>query len=446
MLIKHGKLDFAIGVSWHLSQDKNDVRALLKEHSNQSKLTVNIDGNTWVAFGNDTAAYAAALVIAQIYPDIIIAEQLENNKVWLCAINKGAPAPGRDIIIDAGEMRELIMEWMNYFPASMVYGDIEGSRGTSAELWEIILAAIDQKQIDKKQLSSFKLQLGLSPKRVKKTMFIIVAVIVFGMPMWYLLKPTAVSIVQAQQREEQKRQQEVLRLAEIEKQKQIALQVKEMKAKIVAIKNNIVAAQHASYLDSWLGHYKSLPTSFRGYKPVTVKCTASTCDTVWRAMGKTLAADRSKLPGHQSAPAKSPQQPIVTNNLGDFSEEIVSDVLLQKIGATCNTRAFMPYKMLRPQLIDAMGTSKSTFTMASPVPVTVTGVPAGGVPDEIVTYKGEMQIQVNGFSAMNEIRSAADIFNHFCQFGLAVEWHDITILPQLNGDSITAKIDYYISN
>ena len=153
--VKRGKLSFLVGMDWELAQDKGDAKALLKQAGKKARIELKPSGEDRIWFGYAERAQrglAGAAVVAEVLGDVIVAAPLEDGQVWLCATSQGMPIPTKDVVIDADHVRATLLEWMSYYPAASIFGDVNGSIGSAEEMWGRIESAIASGELGKRRL------------------------------------------------------------------------------------------------------------------------------------------------------------------------------------------------------------------------------------------------------------------------------------------------------
>lgn len=465
MQVNHGKFNFLLGVSWHLPQDKKDIKALIGQRPGQSRVVVKAGESTWVGFDDERkSGVAAALVIASLYPDILLAERLPDDRYWLCVIHQGMPAPGRDIIVGADEAHSALFELVTFFPAARVFGDIEGSQGAVSEVWDQVLAAISGKEISPKKLR----ECSLKTVRTRRELVVIaagaLAVVAVAGAAWMVFKPKPPSPLELQNQKINDSQSQAQSKAERDRLDAIAASVKAYKDQLAAMGARIDQAKGQSFLPSWLKLFRSLPLSIDGYRPTNMTCTQRTCQIEWRGMVGALALDKFALEartgalprGAGAAPttaAPGGPAPVVqlSNSMGDYGtllEYSVEPVQRQAGQFVPSGVAATSFELLRARLLDLntdLTHGKSQIQIAAPKPLTVAGVPQAQLPDALVAHVADLHLSVNGPGASHDLLHIDEqITRQLAGQGVALQWSRMVLMGSAGSDSIVADGEIYL--
>lgn len=453
MLVKRGKREFIIGAAWHMSQDKTDLKELVNAHEGEPRVMLNANGAAWVGFHKESRkpAIAAALVFAAVFPDLIVIEQLPDDRFWVCAIHQGMPAPGRDLIVEANEVRGVVMDWMQFFPSAPIYGELEGAHSSSEAAWDRVLEAIASKEITAKQLRSFRIERVMSTKEVVRLVLILLVFGSIGGGAWYFLgsgkgQDNAADMAN--------------RAAQEAKQKEIARLVDEHKNRVLALRREVDSVRNIDALDAWLDLYRAQPLSKSGYQPYSVKCNLTPlsdkhpCVIEWRGQdgvrsGDRFALDETRAGAQVQASPGEPVSPLATQTgaEADFSYTVnhlvaQTEKALQyaPAGSTRNI------SRIRAVLIDdgkaVAGVAPSIGQFSA---MTVPGVPDANLPDATVAYKAEISLSASGWRALSDIElTAARLMNSAAGLGLVVGWRELSISSTSKTDGIRAVADVYL--
>lgn len=453
MLVKRGKRDFIIGAAWHMSQDKADLKELVNAHEGEPRVMLNANGAVWVGFHKESRkpAIAAALVFASVFPDLIVIEQLPDDRFWVCAIHQGMPAPGRDLIVEANEVRGVVMDWMQFFPSAPIYGELEGAHSSSEAAWDRVLEAIASKEVSAKQLRSFRIERVMSTKEVVRLAIILLAFGSIGGGVWYFLgadkgQDNAADLAN--------------RAAQEAKQKEIARLVDEHKNRVLALRQEVDSVRNVDALDAWLALYRAQPISKGGYQPYAVKCNIAAlsdkhpCTIEWRGQDGVRSSDRFALDATRvgpqvQAPPSEQVSPLATQTGADADYSYTVNHLVPQTEKTLQyapAGSFRNIARIRAVLIDdaraAAGVAPSIGPFAA---MTVPGVPDANLPDATVAYKAEVSLAASGWRALSEIElTASRLMNSAAGLGLVVGWREVSISSTSKTDGIRAVADVYL--
>lgn len=125
----------AIGLDWHvlpgLSSVGNEKEALSKQLGIKIGASVTSENTdtTVVGFSSERrpgALCGAAWLAKSVGSNsVVLAEPLENNKVWLCAIRAGTPVQNLDVVIPVHELQERLLDFVGSGQDVRIYSTIE---------------------------------------------------------------------------------------------------------------------------------------------------------------------------------------------------------------------------------------------------------------------------------------------------------------------------------
>lgn len=482
MLHKRGKFNFLLGVQWHVPQDKADLKTLLSSYPGQSRAVVTLSGETWVGFdeGRDVGI-AGALAIAQVFPDLILAERLSDDQYWLCVTHNGKPVQGRDMISSVDDMRSILYEWTNFFPSATVYGDLEGSIGSADEVWERVLGAISGKEISSKRIAEFKLKTVLNRGERLVAFGAAIGLAMLIATAWFVFKPKPLTAEEMGQQMQSAAEIAAKLKAEQERLAAIAARVKLHKEQVATLQTRIERARSETSLDGWIGSYRKLPLSLHGYKPINMSCTIQVCQVQWGGSGnnfglriedkysiglQTGAVDKNvPLPAVAASAAASaalappPPAPVaaptfvLNNTNGDYG--VVLDYLVQpvkrpivKAQEVSSDLSAHGLDLLRARLLDLAAmkyAGRLQLTLSAPAPLSIPGVPEANVPDALLAYVMDLSVNVNGSSARVDLVSLdREITERLAPLGVVLSWNDMALLGATSAESINARASLYL--
>lgn len=487
MLIKRGKYDFLIGASWHMSQDKTDLKELMAANAGKSRVMLMANEAAWVGFDPDgkNPAIAAALAFAAVFPDLLVVEHMPDDRFWLCAIHQGMPAPGRDQVVDAAEVRGILLDWISYFPTAAIYGDVEGALGSADAAWQRVLEAIKSKEITSQQLRNFRVKRVLTKLDYIKIFSAIGVLLGLGLGSWYMTSATneAETAAQRAAREEQEA-----------KEREIARRVEAHKAQLVAMRAEVDQMKGKDTLTSWLNFFVRQPYQIKGYAPTILMCSVpspvavvpsavpgqaapgmtgavldtvggapaaslaatTNCEVEWQASGNVglLAGDRFALDETVAKDgATLPQSKQVIPQVGAPEDNlrkvrhVVADIPLQGV-AYAPPATERSIERVRAALIDAVriGSGATIDPVVSiTVPMVVPGVPDAQLPNVTVAHRGEFNLIVNGSRAIFDMKYVnRKLTQRAAEMGVYLRWTSLKVHSSLKSDSITAKAEYFV--
>lgn len=459
MLIKKGKYDFLIGASWHMSQDKSDLKELMLSHEGKARVMLMANEAAWVGFDAECKkpAIAAALAFAAVFPDLLIVEHLSEDRVWLCAINKGMPAPGRDLIVESKEARPILLDWIGYFPSAAIYGDVEGASGSAETAWLRVVEAIRTKEISSKQLRNFRFRRVLSKVDLLKIVAAVVLIAGLGGGGWYMVFSSNEAETAAQR---------TAREAQEAREREIARLVEEHKTQLIAMRAEVDQMKGRDSLRSWLNFFARQPYVLRGYRPALVTCTAvpvvsqpglgkNPCEVEW-VVGESLGlrvTDRflldqtsndvptAPLQGSQIQPQAGPLEDFV-RRVRHSVDDLPADVSYAPAGTETSV------ERIRAELMDAVRQATAQtmeVSVSVTTPMVVPGVPDAQIPNVTVAHKGNLTVSANGSRALFDVLHAnRSLLVKAAGMGVFVKWASVKVHSTRNSDSVSASADFIV--
>lgn len=294
---------FAIGLDWSLYENK----ALAQRSAVESAAIAgkgrsrtcgrSIHDNRFVQgigyFEADQVAltkqklYGAALVIAEVYPSFIVYHELSDESVWFCAASNGEPLHSYDLITS----RRQALQNFNDLHTTLQGVVVLGTHPVAVRTVEDLLEA----QRHAKQLPKAALLQAPPGKYILPLMIVTLIMLVLGGG--WIVYDRVVKAPSAG--EEQARlaamqlliDQEAARLAEVERQKKLAL---------------VISAQREQGLDApsplaqwgvWRSFLSAIPPNVNGWSPAALDCLPARCTVSWRRGRAALPSSASTLPG-----------------------------------------------------------------------------------------------------------------------------------------------------
>ena len=311
--VKRGKQAFLVGMDWELAQDKNDAKMLLKQAGKRSRIALKPAGDerTWFGYAERTqSGLAGAAVVAEVFGDVIVAVPLQDDQVWLCATSQNMPIPSKDVVIHNDLVRSTLLEWMSYYPAASIYGDVNGAVGSVDEVWERIEGAMASGELPKRQLKRLQVIKPVSG-RDQLIVFSVFALFLGAVGGWYFFL-----------REKPMSEAELARRRANGQAAQAAASLRKSKEAPIYAHFDAIAKRYAFWKDElqkdampWVQQVDALPVFSHGYTAASGECVAGGCTVRWQMRGPLPSmADRLKLDGFVvPADAKSAQDAAPTS-------------------------------------------------------------------------------------------------------------------------------------
>lgn len=394
-IVTRGKMHFAVGLSWHIAQDKNDARHILKEEgAGGMRVAIQPDGDDRIWYGLcerlPHEGYAAAAIAAAIFPEVIIATPISDGRVWLCAIAEGMPLPTKDIICDESHWKDELLEWTSLLPSAMIYGDVNGAIGTDEDFWlEVETATASGGMISAKQLRRTRLKRDLTRQELGKIavgVLIFVGLVLGGWQAFSVLSKTEVitEVVANQvQGFDESKQKEKERKRRIEQ----------------AISAHFINAG-AAYADlekaltinprPWVSLAMGLPSAINGYRPEKISCSGKACEVTWAAINPQLTnnLDKFSLPGIDPASLLSGGVPV--------SRFDVEEATLMRRTSSSYPPPEGDPEMLKAKILDYFNVDGLSIAVDDIRDVIIPGVPEAGIGDYIAGKTGRVRMVFSG--------------------------------------------------
>lgn len=396
-IVTRGKRHFAVGLHWHIAQDKADARRMLKEEGGGGmRVSLQSDGDDRIWFGMSTRlaheAYAAAAMAAAVFPNVIAAIPLGDGNVWLCATSDGMPLPTKDVICDEQGWWAELHDWMSLFPSATIYGEVNGALGSAEEFWQELERAIEgDSLLTAKQLRQMKLKRTFTPADVAKGLAALSLAAGMAFGAWHLAQLlTKVEVVpevikqapvfdNSQQKEEERR-------------KQLESAIAAHHGQAIAMHQGLRSALSQSP-EPWIAFAMKLPAYSNGYKPERVSCEQQGCVLTWTAKNPRFVreTDKFELPGidRQSIAGGSGTTP--TSRFDVAQAQINRSVAYQDLDNLDNA-------LLRARLQDEFKVAGVSVTIEPVQDVVVAGVIEAGLPDRIVAKTANIRMVFTGIN------------------------------------------------
>ena len=169
-VLAFGQYHLVLGVNWSL---KTPVEA--KEEAKKATtflIRKSPDGNTAsLATVENVGSKSAKLIpagalIGILYPEAIVFHPLGDDKVWLCAISRGMPLPGMDVITTQEEAKKQVQMLVRTASGSLI-GALTGAAASFDQVLSTAEERIKSKLITKKDVAEITFQRsGISIKTV----------------------------------------------------------------------------------------------------------------------------------------------------------------------------------------------------------------------------------------------------------------------------------------
>lgn len=301
MRVKIGKWSVAFGLDWIMPSSASEARRERKARAKSAYVLAQMDRQQWLGFHPPVkgVAYCGALLVAMVKPNAIVVHPLNEDEVWVCAVQDGMPVVGYDQIMPIANGRNTALEWSGLFVKADMVGDFAGAQGSFEDILSQIDQGIANKSIKKKQLAPALLHANGAMARRIAVLVLLMATVAAG-----VIGFRAYQDIQRRRSQEQSSALDAARAAMAELQGK-AKQDGERKAQAAAFQQQVEAARTeqrvrvdpAQLWEAITQVRRSIPFSARGYKPQSIDCGPQSCRVQWIGSGRFVnVADKLLLP------------------------------------------------------------------------------------------------------------------------------------------------------
>ena len=345
-VLPFGQHQLALGVNWSVK-----TPAEAKDEAQKASaflIRKNADGST-ASFATVDEGVAkiknlipCGALVGVLYPEAIVMHPINDDQVWFCAISKGTPLPGMDVITTQEEAKKQVQLVARSTSGALI-GQLNGATASLEQVLAMAQDRIGSKIISKKEIQDLTFQ--RSGLKVRSVLLAVLALAVIALVALGAMKYKSILAERKKLEAAAKRA-----LQGEEERKKIEARLNKMQADFndKVAEGRMALGSGSAVRQRWASCEtirRGLPVSLYGFKPEKLLCNFTTgkATVEWRpGAGYVTHADRAKLPNVTNPlefeVAATSQWPLDKGEPEPSVEDVGMDVIRFDVGTWAATR------------------------------------------------------------------------------------------------------------